>query len=266
MAPALDDLRALVTAYAAQALAAIRQSFADRTNFALQVGAMAVNNGFWLVLWFLFFAGFKEVGGWRLPDVARLLGIVYVLFGASGVFFGGYRDLAGSILTGAIDALLTQPKPILLRLLARDSIPSAWGDIATGLVILAFSAGLDPAAAGLSLAAILIGTAAWLATTTIFASLAFWAAGARSLSRDLADFTLLVSTYPASIYSGWTKFVAFTVLPAGFVAMAPVELVRAPSWQAAAIAVGGAGAYAAVALGVWTLGLARYRRGAAVAG
>ena len=257
---------ALLAAYVAQARAAIRASFADRTNFVLQVGAMAVNNGFWLVLWFLFFAGFKEVGGWRLMDVARLLGVVYVLFGAAGVFFGGYRDLAGAILSGAIDPLLTQPKPVLLRLLARDSIPSAWSDMATGFVILAFSAAEGPAAAALSLAAILIGMTAWLATTTIFASLAFWDAGARSLSRDLADFTLLVSTYPASIYSGWTKLVAFTILPAGFVAMAPVELVRAPSWPAAAIAVGGAAAYAAAALALWRLGLDRYRRGAAAAG
>jgi ABC-2 type transport system permease protein len=252
--------------YAAQIAAAIRTSVSDRTNFALQVGAMAVNNGFWLVLWFLFFAGFKEVGGWRLPDVARLLGIVYVLFGLSGVLFGGYRDLAGAILRGEIDALLTQPKPVLARLLARDSIPSAWGDVATGLVILAFSAGLSPASAALSLVAIAIGMAAWLGTTTIFASLAFWAAGARSLSRDLADFTLLISTYPSSIYSGWTKVVAFTLLPAGFVAIAPVELVREPSWQAAAIAVGGAVAYGAVALGVWRMGLGRYRTGHSVAG
>jgi ABC-2 type transport system permease protein len=250
------------TTYAAQALAAIRTSFADRTNFVLQVAGMAVNNGFWLVLWFLFFTGFREVGGWRIGDMARLLGVVYSLFGASAIFFGGYRDMAGAILRGEIDALLTQPKPVLPRLLARDSIPSAWGDLGTGLVILGVNAGLDWRSAALSLVAISIGMVAWLSTTVIFASLAFWAAGARSLSRDLMDFTLLVSTYPASIYSGWTKLVAFTVLPAGFVAMAPVGLVREPSWGAAGLALGGAAVYAAIAAGVFHLGLARYRRGA----
>ncbi|HEY1753274.1 MAG TPA: ABC-2 family transporter protein, partial [Caulobacteraceae bacterium] len=153
-----------VTTYAAQSLAAVRSSFADRTNFALQVAGMAINNGFWLALWFMFFAGFGQVGGWRLGDVARLLGIIYTLFGTATVFFGGYRDMAGAILRGEIDPLLTQPKPILPRLLARESIPSAWGDLATGLLILGVSARLDLGGSLLSLAAILIGLVAWLST------------------------------------------------------------------------------------------------------
>jgi ABC-2 type transport system permease protein len=258
-----STLSGVISAYAAQSLAAVRTSFADRTNFALQVAGMAVNNGFWWVLWALFFLGFREVGGWRLGDVARMLGVIYVMFGLSTVFFGGYRDLGGAILRGEIDPLLTQPGPLLPRLLARESIPSAWGDLATGIVVLALSARLDLPGVGLVLAAVLIGMVAWLSTGILFASLAFWFAGGRTLARDLMDFTLMVSMYPASIYSGWTKIVAFTVLPAGFVAMAPVGLVRSPSWPALALAVGGAAAYAALSLTVFHLGLRRYRRGAA---
>jgi ABC-2 type transport system permease protein len=252
----------VISTYVAQSAASVRTSFADRTNFGLQVLGMAVNNGFWLVLWFMFFTGFRQVGGWRMGDVARLLGIIYTLFGAATVFFGGYRDLGGAILRGEIDPLLTQPKPVLPRLLARESIPSAWGDLLTGVAILIFSARLDFGDWALSIIAILIGMTAWLSTAVTFASMAFWFSGGRSLSRDLMDFTLMVSTYPASIYSGWVKIVAFTVLPAGFVAMAPVGLVRNPSWSALAFAVGGAAVYAALALTVFHLGLRRYRRGA----
>jgi len=251
-----------LSTYRAQAALAIRTSFSDRTNFVLLVLGMAVNNGFWLILWFLFFTGFRQVGGWRMGDLARLLGILYTLFGVATVFAGGYRDMAGAILRGEIDALLTQPKPVLARMLARESIASAWGDLSTGVLILAVSARLDLAGAALAVAAVAIGAVAWLSAGVIFSSLAFWVAGARSLSRDLMDFTLMFASYPGPIYGGWAKVAAFTVLPAGFVAIAPVDLVRRPSLEAAGIAVGAAAAYAALALAVFSLGLRRYRRGA----
>jgi ABC-2 type transport system permease protein len=94
-----------------------------------------------------------------------------------------------------------------------------------------------------------------------FASIAFWASGARSLARDLTDFMLLFSSYPGSVYSGPTKLIAYTILPAGFVVLAPVEFLRAPTPGHLAIAVAGAAGYAAVALCVFHLGLRRYQRG-----
>ncbi|HEY1926145.1 MAG TPA: ABC-2 family transporter protein [Caulobacteraceae bacterium] len=251
---------ARATAFAS--LAAVRSALADRTAFWLQAGGMVVNNGFWLLLWFLFFTGFREVGGWRLADMARLIGVVYLLFGLSSVFLGGYRDLAAAILRGDIDALLTQPGAILPRLLSRESLPSAWGDIFAGVIVLTFSARLDLAGVADAVAAVAIGASVWLSATVIFGSLAFWIADARSLARDLMDFTLMVSTYPASIYQGWTKILIFTVLPAGFIAVAPVELVRHPSLGALAVAAGAGVVFPMVAAVVFGAGLKRYRQGA----
>lgn len=253
----------LVRATAFASLAAVRSALADRAAFWLQAGGMVVNNGFWLLLWFLFFTGFREVGGWRLADVARLIGVVYLLFGLTTVFLGGYRDLAGAILRGDIDSLLTQPAAVLPRLLSRESMPSAWGDIFAGLVVLTFSARLDLLGAAGAVAAVVIGASVWLSTAVIFGSLAFWIADARSLARDLMDFTLMVSMYPASIYEGWTKILIFTVLPAGFIAVAPVELVRHPSVGALAVAIGAGVAFPIAASIVFGAGLKRYRRGAA---
>src|SRR5215468_5001892 len=109
--------------YGTSIAAAIRTSLMDRTNFILQSVGMLVNDVFFLLLWYMFFAGFKSIGGWRIQDVALLLGLTMMTVATSGVFFGGYRDLAATILRGEIDALLTQPKAILARLLARESIP-----------------------------------------------------------------------------------------------------------------------------------------------
>ena len=251
----------MLATYAAQMIAAIRISFADRTNFLLQMLGMAANNGFFFVLWILFFAGFRSVGGWRFTDVCLLLGVIMTVVGIAGVFFGGYRDMAASILRGEADALLTQPTWVLPRLLARESAAHAWGDLVTGTAMLATLAGLDAARLPLTLLGLLLGVTVYLAAGVTFASLAFWTAGARSLARDLVDFLLLLSSYPGSIYSGATKLVAYSVLPAGFVVLAPVALLRGPTLGHLAVATGAAAAYASVAIAIFHVGLRRYQRG-----
>lgn len=130
-----------------------------------------------------------------------------------------------------------------------------------GLVILTFFAGLSWRDIPLVALGVVVGVTVFVSASVAFAAMAFWAKGARSFARDLTDFMLLFSTYPGSIFSGWTKVIAYTLLPAGFVVLAPVELIRHPSWQGAGVVVAGAAAYAALALGVFHLGLRRYRRG-----
>jgi ABC-2 type transport system permease protein len=255
-----------VSTYAALIAAAIRTSLADRTNFLLQAGGMLVNNGFFLLLWFMFFAGFRSVGGWELKDVALLLGIGVSMVGVSGVFFGGYRDMAAVILAGEPDALLTQPWSLLPRLLARESIASAWGDLVTGAIMLAGFADITLPRLPLIVIGVAAATTVYVSAAVAFASMAFWVAGARSFARDLTDFTLLFSSYPGSIYSGATKVIAYTVLPAGFIVLAPVRLLREPGWQSLAVVVVSAAAYAVIATAAFTAGLTRYRRGAAPAG
>ena len=75
-----------LSVYLLQIAAAIRVSFADRADFWLQLGGMALNNGFVLLMWFLFFAGFRSVGGWHMADVALMIGILGFTVGAAGVF------------------------------------------------------------------------------------------------------------------------------------------------------------------------------------
>ncbi len=252
-------------AYLAQARLAIRMSFADRATFFLQAGGMLVNNFFFLILWFMFFAGFRSVGGWGLHDVALLLGLIMTIVGAAGIAFGGYRDLAATILKGEIDSLLTQPKPVLPRLLARESNASGWGDFVNGIAMLVFAAGLSWRDAPLVLLGLLAGLIVYVAAGVMFASLAFWFAGARSLARDLTDFLILMSSYPGSIFQGATKALAYTLLPAGFVVLAPVALLRAPSPETLFVVCASAASYAALAFALFSLGLARYRRGDAPA-
>ena len=253
----------LLKTYAAEVGAAIRVAFADRDNFILQAAAMALNNGFVLAMWFLFFAGFKTIGGWRMADMALLIGLLATVVGLAGILFGGYRDLAAAIIRGDPDALLTQPKAVLARLLARESSITGWGDLATGAVLLAVFAELDLSSLpwlGLSL---ICGLVVYVSTAVVFASLAFLAAGARSFARDLTDFIIMFSSWPGSAYSGATKLVVFTVFPAGFIVFVPVRLLRQPELAPALTITAAALAYAWLALTVFDRGLRRYREGAA---
>ena len=252
--------------YAAQVGAAIRASFAHRGAFLLQVGGMSLNNLVFLTLWYLFFAGFRSVGGWRLADMALLMGLIMSIVGWAGVAFGGYRDLAATVLKGELDALLTQPKALIPRLLARESNPAHWGDVLGGALVLAGFARLTPAEMPRLGVAFAAGLTVFVSAGVAFASLAFWTAGARSFARDLTDFMLLFSSYPTSVFQGPTKLIAYTVLPAGFVVAAPVGLVRHPSWTSLAIVAGSAALYAALAGVLFHLGVGRYRRGLTATG
>lgn len=247
--------------YAVNIGAAIRTSLMDRTNFVLNSVGMVVNDVFFLVLWYMFFAGFREVGGWGLKDVALLLGLTMMVVAISGVFFGGYRDMAATILRGEVDALLTQPRAVLPRLLARESIATAWGDLVMGAWLLVAFAGLGWHDLPLVILGLAAGTTVYVASAVAYASMAFWFAGARSFARDLTDFMLLFSSYPGSIYSGMSKVVAYTLLPAGFVVLTPVAMLREPSWQTLVIMLGSTLGYIVFAIALFGYGLRRYRQG-----
>ena len=256
----------MIGLYAAQVRAAIRASLSDRGAFTLQVGGMVLNDLVFLVMWWMFFAGFHSVGGWTRPDMALLMGLMMTLVGVMGVFAGGYRDMAATILNGELDGLLTQPTGLISRLLARESLAGAWGDLAGGAVLLIWFSGLSMSDLPWTLIALLVGGAVYLSASIAFASLAFWASGARSFSRELMDFTLLFSTYPGTIYQGAVKVIAFTLLPAGFIVLTPASLIRSPGPEALAVVILAAGGYAGAALGLFHLGLRRYRRGERLAG
>ena len=77
----------------------------------------------------------------------------------------------------------------------------------------------------------------------------------------MTDFLILLASYPGSIYSGATKFIAFSILPAGFVVLAPVELLRESTPAHLTIAAAAAIGYAGFAALAFHVGLRRYQRG-----
>jgi ABC-2 type transport system permease protein len=239
----------------------MRASMALRGAFLVRVGFMAANNLIYFVMWWVFFTKYERVRGWALADMAALFAVCAGAFGLAVVLGGGVRDIARRIVDGDLDTCLTQPKSPLVQTTASRSEPSGWGDMASGLALLALSGYATPAAVPLWLVSSVFGALVFLATGVIFQSLAFWMGDTSTFSRQAWEFIIMFSLYPRTLFGGWLKLLLFTAVPAGFVSFLPVELVRDFRVTTLLAVVGGALLYSALAALVFAAGLRRYESG-----
>ena len=239
----------------------VRAAMALRGAFWTQAIFMAVNNLVFFTVWFLFFHKYESVRGWRLGDVAALYGISAFGFGLCITVAEGVRNLARKIVDGDLDAYLTQPKPVVVAASMSESNPSGWGDIASGLVLLAISGYMTASNVPWLLLTPVLAAMAFCGIALLICSLAFWFGPMDTLARLIMEFTILLSVYPSSIFGGGLRIVLFTVIPAGFVSHLPVSLLRDFSWAHVAQATLGASAFLAIALWVFHRGLRRYTSG-----
>ena len=250
---------------AAFALALFRRqiaaSFAQRRAFCTAVGAMLVNDLMLLVTWWVLLERFGQVRGWQLADLFCLYAVATGGVGICVILFGGVQDLSRKIQDGELDALLTQPKSVLLQALASRTQPSGWGDLSASIVLFAASGVVTWSRLPALVLAVCCSALAFAACGVVVHSLAFWVDRMHGLARSLWDFTLTFSLYPPALFHGALRVVLFTLLPAFWVAYAPVELIRAPSVSALALVLAGTAAYAAFAGWLFRRGLRRYASG-----
>ena len=255
------SLRSSLGFLGAMVMMNFKSSLALRGAFWLQAGFMVANNLLYFTFWWIFFDRFEEVGGWRISDVAALYGIVAAGFGMAVVFAGGVRDLSRSIVEGDLDAFLTQPRSPLLHALASKTSASGWGDLVSGIGFLMLSGLVTWPTVPIALLAVLISATIFVAAGVILHSLAFWLGRIDNLARQMWEFLVTFSIYPRPIFSGALQLLLFTLIPAGFIGYLPVELVRDFQWSGLAAAVGGALAWAGLAIAVFQAGLRRYESG-----
>ena len=238
----------------------LASSFALRTAFWLQAGLMALNNLMFFCFWWVLFNRFESIRGWAVGDVALLFGVAATGYGLCSVLTGGVHDLSRQIDDGELDVLLTQPKSVMLQALASRTRPDGFGDIVSGLVLVAISGAIDLRTIWLVPLAVLAAGVALTASWTLMHSLAFWF-GKNQTIRMLGDMTLTFSVYPPMLFGPTMKIVLFTIIPAGFVSYLPVALLREPSITTFAAALGGAALYATLAVWIFGRGLRRYASG-----
>ncbi len=240
----------------------LKASVALRGAFLLQAGFMALNNVLVFTTWWILFQRFEQIRGYRIADMLALFGVGAAGFGAAMVLCGGGMvELSRLIAEGELDALLSQPKSVLLRALASRSHASGWGDLVSGIIMLLLSGYLTAAHLPAALSAVALSAFAFVASAVVVHSAAFWLGRTESISRMVLGFVLAFALYPPSLFTGGLKILLFTLIPAGLVAYLPVELVRDFRWATAGVATAAVTLYGTFAWLAFSRGLRRYESG-----
>lgn len=197
-----------------------------RTSFLIQMVGMMLNNVSFAFFWWLLFWRFPDIGGYGYGDVMMLWAISSAGFGVCFILFGNSGRLVEMIVTGELDSYLLQPKNVLLSAISSKTVVSAWGDLVYGFILFFIIRGLDIGALLLFIGFTLTAALILGAVLISFNALAFWFGDMRSLGGLVLEFMITFTIYPAGIFDGFAKFVLFSVLPAGFVTMIPVQVMK----------------------------------------
>ena len=254
-------MRSPLLGYARTWRAAWAEAWANRRSFWLQITIMVVNDVIWVTFWVLFFRRIGELRGWDVNDVLLLLS---VLTTAAGIVLGllaNSRKIAELAADGGLDAALTLPAAPLAHLLLRRVDTSNVGDAIFGLGLFIAVGSPTPARVAVFVFGVLCASLILIGFIVAVGSTAFFAG--RSEAGDLGfQALLLTSSYPVDVFSGATKVLLYTALPAGFVSSTPARLIHEFDlrWAAGLFVV----SLAVFASGwaTFTLGLRRYTSGA----
>lgn len=188
---------------------------------------MLLNDIMWLIFWLAYFGKFQVIAGWGRDEIVTLWAVVAAGYGLGTAVCGNIFRLAGMIVRGEMDFYLSLPKPVLPHALVSRMNLTAPGDILFGMLV--FGLIVRPAVAqwGLFMLFVLTTATIFIGFGVITQSLAFWLGNAEGLAQQLVNALISFSTYPTVIFGGTVKFVLFTIIPAGFIAYVPVQLLRA---------------------------------------
>jgi ABC-2 type transport system permease protein len=242
-------------------LTSLRATMARRIAFVTQIVFMALNNFIVFTFWWLLFQRVPSIRGHSLGDVAVLFGVVSGGFGVAVTLAGGMRYLGRMIDDGDLDSFVSQPKPTLLYALGARTHASGVGDLLSGIALIALSGKIGLPGAPLVAIAIVASALAFVATGTLFYSLAFWFGKTDGVARQLFDMLITFSLYPERLFGGALKLVLFTLLPSAYVGYLPARFIQTPTVSGLLVLFAAATAYSLLAVYVFERGLRRYCSG-----
>lgn len=236
-----------------------------RASFITQILGMFLNNGIYFVFWLIFFDRFGSVRGYGINDIYLLFAIVALGFGIAHALAGNVGpNLAYLIAQGRLDYYLVFPRNLLLHVTFSRMMVSAVGDVSFGLIAYLFTGRFHPVEIGLFLLASLLAALIFTGFSIITGSLAFFMGNAQYSSQQLSQALVTFALYPNTLFSGASRLLLYTLIPAGFVGAMPVEIVKQREPTLLLGLLGAAVAVWLAATAVFYLGLRRYESGNAI--
>ena len=196
-----------------------------RASFFLMAGMMFINNLMWLFSGAYSSSRFPIVNNWELHDVMMMWAIGAGGFGWANMLFGNFHRIALIVASGQLDVYLSQPKPVLLHVMASRMSLTAAGDFVFGLAVYVW-------VGNHSVTGLLLFCLALLISGLVYGSydycrlLLLLLGNAEGIAQQVFNGFLALTTYPSDIFRGITRILLFTVIPAGFISYLPIGLLR----------------------------------------
>jgi ABC-2 type transport system permease protein len=230
-----------------------------KLSSGIQAIAMVLNDLVFISFWWIFFSKFPLINGWTYHDLLILWAIGTMSYGISGVFFGNRNGLGDIIVQGKLDYYLALPKNILFHSLITRMPASAFGDFAFGffLGLIILSPSEWPLFFGLGIIASILLTSFGV----IIGSLSFFMQNSERMNTTLWNSLVGLTIYPTNVYEGIAKLIIFGIIPIGFVAGVPTEILRAPTPEGIFTMIIVTAIIALVAIFLFYKGLKRYESG-----
>jgi ABC-2 type transport system permease protein len=239
---------------------AVADAAARRSAFWTQVGAMMVNDVVWVAFWFLFFHQVGSVRGW---DTERVLLLLAVLTTSAGLVLGLFtnaRRLPTLVEDGSLEEVLALPVSPLPHLLVRRVDVVNLGDVAFGVVLFLVAGHPSPQRILVFVAGVLASALLLTGFLVLVGCLTFLGTPGRVSDLGL-EAVLLLSSYPADVFTGATKALLYSALPAAFVSAVPARLIDDFDLTDAGLLLAVAVGFASLGWAAFHAGLRRYTSG-----
>jgi len=236
-------------------------AFEYRAAFLTQAIGMMLNDICWVACWWIYHQKFPVVNGWQFEDTMILFGLNCFAFGLFVTFLGGSFDISRMIYRGELDYYLTFPKNVLWHVALSNVLFSGVGDIVYGIG--AFFVFADPSLEGviIFMLAAIFAAIGMFSFMVIVHSISFFVGNFQEAAESIFWTLITFGIYPPSAFKGGLKLIICTVVPAWFVLIMPVELVRNFEWQNLAIVALFNIGMLAFAITLFNYGLKRYESG-----